>query len=345
MAQLPMVSMPGLGSVSCYALGGGGVGQVWGAVDREECVATVRRAMELGVTFIDMAPGYKIAESVVGETFSGNPPDHMKFTTKYGLGDEPIATVEAKCRESLMGSLAAMRLKKVDVFFLHSHLVPDEFPLDTPGKKRQFTPWSTYVNGFIPAAEKLKAEGLIGAWGITGTSWPDQVIQALNSTPKPQFVQVVSNFLDSAGGMSSWQTGPSRCREIGQTAKNNGVNIMCIRAVQAGALTDKIDRDIPPRPGTTGDRDRTDFDYAAPVREIAKSVGMSMATLAHRYTLGMHGGGTVVVLGVKNRPELEECVAAAKAGPLDPELVKRVDAAVADVIPITSGATPPKPKM
>jgi len=35
-----------------------------------------------------------------------------------------------------------------------------------------------------------------------------------------------------------------------------------------------------------------------------------------------------VVLGVKNRVELEECLAAEAAGPLDAELVARVDEAV-----------------
>jgi hypothetical protein len=35
-----------------------------------------------------------------------------------------------------------------------------------------------------------------------------------------------------------------------------------------------------------------------------------------------------VILGVKNRTELRECLAAAERGPLDPRLVARIDAAV-----------------
>jgi len=41
------------------------------------------------------------------------------------------------------------------------------------------------------------------------------------------------------------------------------------------------------------------------------------------------GGVDTVVLGVKNRDELRECVAAAEAGPLDVAMVRSIDAAVA----------------
>jgi hypothetical protein len=41
-----------------------------------------------------------------------------------------------------------------------------------------------------------------------------------------------------------------------------------------------------------------------------------------------HPGVATVILGVKNRVELRECLAAAERGPLDPRLVARIDAAV-----------------
>jgi aryl-alcohol dehydrogenase-like predicted oxidoreductase len=57
---------------------------------------------------------------------------------------------------------------------------------------------------------------------------------------------------------------------------------------------------------------------------------MSPAYLAHRYALSLDID--TVVLGVKNRTELAECVAAAEAGPLSPELIARVDRSVAAAI-------------
>ena len=98
---------------------------------------------------------------------------------------------------------------------------------------------------------------------------------------------------------------------------------MGIRAVQAGALTDAIDRDLP-----NDHPESVDFRRAAPFRDLAREVGESTASLAHRYTLSMEGIATVI-LGVKNRAELAECLEAEAKGPLDAELLARIDASVA----------------
>jgi aryl-alcohol dehydrogenase-like predicted oxidoreductase len=42
--------------VSALTLGGGGIGQLWGSTSREEAVATVREAVDAGITMLDMAP-------------------------------------------------------------------------------------------------------------------------------------------------------------------------------------------------------------------------------------------------------------------------------------------------
>ncbi len=54
---------------------------------------------------------------------------------------------------------------------------------------------------------------------------------------------------------------------------------------------------------------------------------MSTAALAHRYALTMPGVDSVV-LGVKNRAELAECVAAAEAGPLPADVMTAIAAAL-----------------
>ena len=63
------------------------------------------------------------------------------------------------------------------------------------------------------------------------------------------------------------------------------------------------------------------------VRTIAAELGVSIAFLAHQYALSMPGVDTVV-LGVKNREELAECLAAEAAGPLEDALIARIDEAV-----------------
>ncbi|MBV9418221.1 MAG: aldo/keto reductase, partial [Alphaproteobacteria bacterium] len=47
-----------LGQVSALTLGGGGIGQVWGANTREECVATIHAAIDAGIDLLDTAPMY-----------------------------------------------------------------------------------------------------------------------------------------------------------------------------------------------------------------------------------------------------------------------------------------------
>ena len=84
---------------------------------------------------------------------------------------------------------------------------------------------------------------------------------------------------------------------------------MGIRAVQAGALTSAIDRPLP------GDHpEMEDFARAAGFRRLAQELEVSPAVLAHRYVLSLDID--TLVLGVKNRRELAECVEAAEAGPL-----------------------------
>ena len=61
-------------------------------------------------------------------------------------------------------------------------------------------------------------------------------------------------------------------------------------------------------------------------RRLAAELGASPAALAHRYALAL--GVDTLVLGVKNRSELAECVAAAEAGPLPAELIARIDRTV-----------------
>jgi len=70
-------------------------------------------------------------------------------------------------------------------------------------------------------------------------------------------------------------------------------------------------------------------------RALAKDLGATAASLAHRYALSMPHVGTVV-LGVKNRAELDECLAAEAAGPLPAAVMHEIDACV----PLRTGTRP-----
>lgn len=307
-----------LGEVSALSLGGGGIGQVWGATTREEAVATTREAVELGITLIDVAPGYGggEAERVIGEAFAGDLPSGVSISTKCRVGNPPAEEVDGLLHASLSDSLERLRLDRVDLFLVHNTLLPD-----ADAERYTGTPRALFEGSVRPALERLVAEGSIGAWGITGIGVPDTVIAMLRAHPPPAAVQCITNLLDSAGALQRFD-GPLRAREVIATAVERGAGVMGIRAVQAGALTDAFDRELP-----EGHADRADFERAAPLRALARELGESPAALAHRYALSMHGVSTVV-LGVKDRAELRECVEAERRGRLDRELIARIDRAI-----------------
>jgi aryl-alcohol dehydrogenase-like predicted oxidoreductase len=156
--------------------------------------------------------------------------------------------------------------------------------------------------------------------GLTGIGHPDTIIKLLGERPTPGAVQCIANLLDSPGALKFFD-GPAKPRAIMTAARANGVGVMGIRAVQAGALTSALDRLLP-----ANHPEMHDYARAAGFRELAEGLGVTPAALAHRYALSLDID--TLVLGVKNRRELAECVTAAEAGPLSLELMARVDQAV-----------------
>ena len=307
-----------LGQVSALTLGGGGIGSVWGAVERAEAVATVRSALEAGITMLDVAPSYGPgeAELVVGEALGGELPDGVLVTTKVELPDDEPEALERTIAESLRASLERLRLEHVDLLLLHSQLEPDGGP--SAPRLLGARPFREVVR---PAFERLRQEGAIGAWGLTAVGHPRALLDVIGEDPRPAAVQCIANALDLTGDM--WLFGdeePPDNAGVRAAAVRAGVPVIGIRAVAAGALTASFDR--PVEPGSVSARD---YEAAAAFRRLATGWGMSAATLAHRYALSMPDLATVV-LGVKNRAELEECLAAEAAGPLADDELRAVDA-------------------
>lgn len=109
---------------------------------------------------------------------------------------------------------------------------------------------------------------------------------------------------------------PTRPARDHRTARGRDVGVMGIRAVQAGALTDHLDRDLPADHPT-----QVDYQRARPLRHLAGELGESAASLAHRYALSMVGVDTVVP-GVNNRAELRDCLGAEQKSPLPGHIVR-----------------------
>ncbi len=109
-------------------------------------------------------------------------------------------------------------------------------------------------------------------------------------------MQCIANLLDSPGGLKFFH-GAAKPRAIMAAAHANGVGVMGIRAVQAGALTAAIDRPLP-----DDHPEVLDYRRAAGFRALCAELGENPAVIAHRYALALDID--TLVLGVKNRQEL-----------------------------------------
>jgi aryl-alcohol dehydrogenase-like predicted oxidoreductase len=319
-----------LGMVSALSLGGGGIGGTWGPRTRDESVATVREAVEAGVTLIDVAPAYGNgeAEMVVGEAFSGHLPAGVRVATKVALfarwsrvrttllQQSVMADgLNAEVERSVSGSLARLRIPRIDVLFVHDPLIPDDRTSTSSGLS-----YSLYRDVVRPIMARLADQGRIGGWGISATGDASTVIAALEDDPAPEVAQVEVNVLRAAAVSGSSTVRPG-AEELIAAAAGRGVAVMCIRPTESGALTDGFDRRVDAEAASA-------FRRAEPFRRLALELGMRPAGLAHRYALTLAGVATVT-LGVKNREELREALEAEAAGPLQAQVMHRIHAVMA----------------
>ena len=138
--------------VSVAGLGCGGhsrLGMARGA-DVHQAAAVVRRALELGVSFIDTARAYG-TEEAVGEGIAGRR-EAVFLSTKASPGRAGALTTAAELTESLEGSLRRLRTDHVDVFHLHGV---------QPGQ------YDHCAEVLVPEMRRQQAAGKIRFLGIT----------------------------------------------------------------------------------------------------------------------------------------------------------------------------------
>ncbi len=124
---------PGL-AVSALGLGCMGFSQNYGPADEQESIATIHRAMELGVTFFDTAEVYGPFhnEELLGRALAGKR-DQVVIATKFGWRIEDgkpngVTSRPEDIRSAVEGSLRRLRVDTIDL--LYQHRVDPEIPIE-----------------------------------------------------------------------------------------------------------------------------------------------------------------------------------------------------------------------
>ncbi len=139
--------------VSVMGLGCGGHSRLGLAQGKgaENAVAIVRRALELGVNFIDTAESYG-TEEAVGKALAGVPRDSYVLGTKAGVSWQGQPCSASDLRARLEASLKRLRVDHVDVYHLHGVTVEE---------------YAHATNELVPEMQRLRQAGLIRHPGIT----------------------------------------------------------------------------------------------------------------------------------------------------------------------------------
>lgn len=140
--------------VSRLSLGTGGpnrMGQKRGA-DRDDMIALVHGALDLGVNLFDTSPRYMESEVVLGEALRAVHRDRYLVTTKFHPGYEGPIPDAAELAESVESSLRRLATDHIDVLFLHS-VTPDRY--------------EAALDQLMPEMERFRDKGLIRHLGMT----------------------------------------------------------------------------------------------------------------------------------------------------------------------------------